>query len=159
MKNCPEASLEAAASLEADSGILTAPEALILMAAKAVSCRRTLPRSLSGSRRSNSVAKVSIPGPLQGCREKPENPLSLENRTFTTEEKLRDLELRSQRELAEKRQELLAKEESLRNLEARLAAHNHHQLNGSQSSSIAPSPIPQQGPPVPLHDGGAANGH
>ncbi|GAA5845710.1 hypothetical protein JCM3766R1_001144 [Sporobolomyces carnicolor] len=75
------------------------------------------------------------------------------------EEKLRDLELRSQRELAEKRQELLAKEESLRNLEARLAAHNHHQLNGSQSSSIAPSPIPQQGPPAPLHDGGAANGH
>lgn len=86
-------------------------------------------------------------------------PAESRNCTFTTEEKLRDLELRSQRELAEKRQELLAKEESLRNLEARLAAHNHHQLNGSQSSSIAPSPIPQQGPPVPLHDGGAANGH
>ncbi|GAA5877015.1 hypothetical protein JCM16303_006371 [Sporobolomyces ruberrimus] len=79
------------------------------------------------------------------------------------EEKLRDLELRSQRELAEKRQELLAKEESLRNLEARLAAHNTHQQNGSQSSSIAPSPVPmQQGPPTPHHpgqDGGVMNGH
>ncbi|GAA5987224.1 hypothetical protein JCM5350_003286 [Sporobolomyces pararoseus] len=76
------------------------------------------------------------------------------------EEKLRDLELRSQRELAEKRQELLAKEESLRNLEARLAAHNNHQLNGSQSSSMAPSPVPgQQGPPVPHHDNGVTNGH
>ena len=39
-----------------------------------------------------------------------------------TEEKLREIELRSQRELSEKRQELLAKEESLRNLENRLAA-------------------------------------
>ncbi|GAA5897622.1 uncharacterized protein JCM6883_006757 [Sporobolomyces salmoneus] len=74
------------------------------------------------------------------------------------EEKLRDLELRSQRELAEKRQELLAKEESLRNLEARLASHNNHQLNGSQSSLAAPSSVSgQQGPPVPHHDG--ANGH
>ncbi|GAA5926273.1 uncharacterized protein JCM15063_000234 [Sporobolomyces koalae] len=76
------------------------------------------------------------------------------------EEKLRDLELRSQRELAEKRQELLAKEESLRNLEARLAAHSSN--NGSQSSSVAPSPIPmQQGPPIPHHAGqeGITNGH
>ncbi|GAA5970701.1 hypothetical protein JCM8115_006001 [Rhodotorula mucilaginosa] len=38
------------------------------------------------------------------------------------EEKLRELELRSQRELSEKRQELMAKEELLRNLEARLSA-------------------------------------
>lgn len=38
------------------------------------------------------------------------------------EEKLREVELRVQREISEKRQELLAKEESLRNLESRLAA-------------------------------------
>ncbi|GAA5858009.1 hypothetical protein JCM5353_008162, partial [Sporobolomyces roseus] len=82
------------------------------------------------------------------------------------EEKLRDLELRSQRELAEKRQELIAKEESLRNLEARLAAHNNHQQNGSQSSSSMNSPAPsqmQQGPPAPYQgngqDGMATNGH
>jgi cell division control protein 11 len=37
------------------------------------------------------------------------------------EEKLREAELRMQRELNEKRQQLLAKEESLRNLESRLA--------------------------------------
>lgn len=38
------------------------------------------------------------------------------------EEKLREIELRVQREIHEKRQELLAKEESLRNLESRLAS-------------------------------------
>ncbi|KAF8637318.1 hypothetical protein AX16_010846 [Volvariella volvacea WC 439] len=38
------------------------------------------------------------------------------------EEKLREIELRVQREINEKRQELLAKEESLRNLESRLAS-------------------------------------
>lgn len=38
------------------------------------------------------------------------------------EEKLREIELKVQREINEKRQELLAKEESLRNLESRLAA-------------------------------------
>ncbi|GAA5911794.1 hypothetical protein JCM5296_005372 [Sporobolomyces johnsonii] len=65
------------------------------------------------------------------------------------EEKLREIELRSQRELAEKRQELLAKEESLRNLEARLALHNQQQQQQQQ----------QMGPPVPHHDGGATNGH
>ncbi|KAG5716597.1 Septin spn like protein [Termitomyces sp. T112] len=43
------------------------------------------------------------------------------------EEKLREIELKVQREINEKRQELLAKEESLRNLESRLAAQ------GSQS--------------------------
>ncbi|CAG8537150.1 2999_t:CDS:2, partial [Racocetra fulgida] len=37
------------------------------------------------------------------------------------EEKLREIELKVQREISEKRQELLAKEEALRNLEARLA--------------------------------------
>lgn len=37
------------------------------------------------------------------------------------EEKLREIELKVQREIQEKRQELLAKEESLRNLESRLA--------------------------------------
>jgi len=40
------------------------------------------------------------------------------------EEKLREIELKVQREFHEKRQELLAKEESLRNLESRLAAQN-----------------------------------
>lgn len=40
---------------------------------------------------------------------------------ISTEEKLREVELKSQREISEKRQELLAKEESLRNLESRLA--------------------------------------
>ncbi|KAJ7879633.1 GTP binding protein [Mycena olivaceomarginata] len=39
------------------------------------------------------------------------------------EEKLREIELKVQREINEKRQELIAKEESLRNLETRLAAH------------------------------------
>lgn len=53
------------------------------------------------------------------------------------EQQLRDLELRSQRELAEKRQELLAREEVLRNLEARLAAA---QTQGSGT----PPPPPQQ---------------
>ncbi|KAF8338146.1 septin [Cantharellus anzutake] len=38
------------------------------------------------------------------------------------EEKLREIELRVQREISEKRQELVAKEEALRNLESRLAA-------------------------------------
>jgi len=38
------------------------------------------------------------------------------------EERLREIELKVQREINEKRQELLAKEESLRNLESRLAA-------------------------------------
>ncbi|RDB25507.1 Septin spn3 [Hypsizygus marmoreus] len=38
------------------------------------------------------------------------------------EEKLREVELRQQRELNEKRQQLMAKEETLRNLESRLAA-------------------------------------
>lgn len=40
------------------------------------------------------------------------------------EDKLREIELKVQREIQEKRQELLAKEESLRNLETRLAAQN-----------------------------------
>jgi len=42
------------------------------------------------------------------------------------EEKLREIELKVQREINEKRQELLAKEESLRNLESRLAAQGSH---------------------------------
>lgn len=37
-----------------------------------------------------------------------------------TEEKLREVELKSQREISEKRQELIAKEESLLLLESRL---------------------------------------
>ncbi|KAL7411349.1 GTP binding protein [Mrakia frigida] len=40
------------------------------------------------------------------------------------EEKLKEMEIRVQREIAERRQELLAKEESLRNLESRLAAQS-----------------------------------
>ncbi|GAA5969401.1 hypothetical protein JCM11641_008105 [Rhodosporidiobolus odoratus] len=52
------------------------------------------------------------------------------------EEKLREVELRSQREISEKRQELLAKEELLRNLEARLA-----QAQGSPAGSPAPSAL------------------
>ncbi|KAA1468630.1 GTP binding protein [Dentipellis sp. KUC8613] len=43
------------------------------------------------------------------------------------EEKLREIELKVQREINEKRQELLAKEESLRNLESRLAAQGSQQ--------------------------------
>lgn len=46
------------------------------------------------------------------------------------EEKLKEIELRVQREISEKRQELLAKEESLRNMEARLA----HANNGSMDA-------------------------
>ncbi|KAH9466163.1 hypothetical protein MJO28_001198 [Puccinia striiformis f. sp. tritici] len=41
------------------------------------------------------------------------------------EEKLKEIELRVQRELSEKRQELLAREESLRNMEARLAQNSN----------------------------------
>ncbi|GAA95828.1 uncharacterized protein L969DRAFT_88667 [Mixia osmundae IAM 14324] len=41
------------------------------------------------------------------------------------EEKLREIELKVQREISEKRQELVAKEESLRNLESRLAQAQH----------------------------------
>lgn len=41
------------------------------------------------------------------------------------EEKLREIELKVQREISEKRQELLAKEEALRNLEARLTHTGH----------------------------------
>jgi cell division control protein 11 len=44
------------------------------------------------------------------------------------EEKLREIELRVQREINEKRQELLAKEESLRNLESRLASQGPSDL-------------------------------
>ncbi|BGP42197.1 Cell division control protein 11 [Rhodotorula kratochvilovae] len=57
------------------------------------------------------------------------------------EQQLRDLELRSQRELAEKRQELLAREEVLRNLEARLAAA---QVQGTGTPPPQMSPAPQQ---------------
>lgn len=40
------------------------------------------------------------------------------------EEKLRDIEFKVQREIAEKRQQLLAKEEALKSLEQRLAQSN-----------------------------------
>lgn len=40
------------------------------------------------------------------------------------EEKLRDIELKVQKEIAEKRQQLLAKEEALKSLEQRLAQSN-----------------------------------
>ncbi|MBW0502772.1 hypothetical protein O181_042487 [Austropuccinia psidii MF-1] len=46
------------------------------------------------------------------------------------EEKLKEIELRVQREISEKRQELLAKEESLRNMEARLAHATSGPLDG-----------------------------
>jgi len=45
------------------------------------------------------------------------------------EEKLREIELKVQREINEKRQELLAKEESLRNLETRLAAQGGRDMD------------------------------
>lgn len=40
------------------------------------------------------------------------------------EEKLRDIEVKVQREIAEKRQQLLAKEEALKSLEQKLAMGN-----------------------------------
>lgn len=40
------------------------------------------------------------------------------------EEKLRDIEVKVQREIAEKRQQLLAKEEALKTLEQKLAQSN-----------------------------------
>lgn len=46
------------------------------------------------------------------------------------EEKLKEIELRVQREISEKRQELLAKEESLRNMEARLAHASNAPMDG-----------------------------
>jgi len=67
------------------------------------------------------------------------------------EQQLRDLELRSQRELAEKRQELLAREEVLRNLEARLAQvqtsgtpppQQQQQLGMSQHGAVHPNLTP-----------------
>ncbi len=45
---------------------------------------------------------------------------------------MREIELKSQREISEKRQELLAKEESLRNLESRLAQQQSLEQNGHQ---------------------------
>lgn len=44
---------------------------------------------------------------------------------------LREIELRVQREIHEKRQQLLAKEESLRNLESRLAAQGSDSILGT----------------------------
>lgn len=52
---------------------------------------------------------------------------------------MREAQLRSQREISEKRQELLAREELLRSLEARLAAQQGS--NGSPNHSPAPSGI------------------
>jgi cell division control protein 11 len=55
---------------------------------------------------------------------------------------LRETELKNQREISEKRQELLAKEESLRNLELRLA--QAQQLNEANAAAAlargSPSP-------------------
>lgn len=68
------------------------------------------------------------------------------------EEKLRELELRSQRELSEKRQELMAKEELLRNLEARLSAAQQ-QVNAG--TPPPPSPIGSTGP---AHHAGEVGG-
>ncbi|GAA6003878.1 hypothetical protein JCM10207_006448 [Rhodosporidiobolus poonsookiae] len=63
------------------------------------------------------------------------------------EERMREIELRAQREISEKRQELLAKEELLRSLEARLAA-----AQGSPAASPAPAMHPN------LVPGGHENG-
>ncbi|KAL7341770.1 Septin-domain-containing protein [Rhodotorula toruloides] len=78
-----------------------------------------------------------------------------------TEDKLRELELRTQRELAERRQELLAKEELLRSLEARLADAQHSNSSTPLPPSQPQSPIPQQGQPHPVltpHGGAPTNG-
>lgn len=78
-----------------------------------------------------------------------------------TEDKLRELELRTQRELAERRQELLAKEELLRSLEARLADAQHSNSSTPLPPSQLQSPIPQQGQPHPVltpHGGAPTNG-
>lgn len=53
------------------------------------------------------------------------------------EEKLRESELKIAREIAERRQELLIKEETLRNLESRLAAQS---LNTSSSGHVGGGP-------------------
>ncbi|BGP10073.1 Cell division control protein 11 [Rhodotorula toruloides] len=77
------------------------------------------------------------------------------------EDKLRELELRTQRELAERRQELLAKEELLRSLEARLADAQHSNSSTPLPPSQPQSPIPQQGQPHPVltpHGGAPTNG-
>lgn len=63
----------------------------------------------------------------------PHLSLNTDDTERRTEDKLRESELRSQREISEKRQELLAKEESLRNLESRLA--NAQQLQYSTANS------------------------
>ncbi|GEM10591.1 GTP binding protein [Rhodotorula toruloides] len=77
------------------------------------------------------------------------------------EDKLRELELRTQRELAERRQELLAKEELLRSLEARLADAQHSNSSTPLPPSQPQSPVPQQGQPHPVltpHGGAPTNG-
>ncbi|KIY44536.1 GTP binding protein [Fistulina hepatica ATCC 64428] len=50
------------------------------------------------------------------------------------EEKIREVELRIQREINQRRQELLAKEQSLRNLETRLAAQSQGSVPGTPTS-------------------------
>lgn len=61
-----------------------------------------------------------------------------------TEDKLRETELKSQREISEKRQELLAKEESLRNLEIRLA--QAQQLNESTAAANMSASMQKESP-------------
>ena len=74
--------------------------------------------TLTASRR--PTADTSIPG-----EELANQSVRLKEEQLKREEdKLKEIELRVQREIQEKRQELLAKEESLRNLESRLQAQN-----------------------------------
>lgn len=79
------------------------------------------------------------------------------------EERLRELELRSQREIAERRQELLAKEQLLRSLEARLAAAEASGGTPPPAPPAIHSPTPvspqQQGQAHPVLTPGGQNGH
>ncbi|GAA6000681.1 septin family protein [Rhodotorula paludigena] len=79
------------------------------------------------------------------------------------EERLRELELRSQREIAERRQELLAKEQLLRSLEARLAAAEASGGTPPPPPPAIHSPTPvspqQQGQAHPVLTPGGQNGH
>jgi len=73
----------------------------------------------------------ACPVPAHPRRQSLTQPWSLPVCLFI-EEKLREVELKSQREISEKRQELIAKEESLRNLETRLAQQQVEHQNGHQ---------------------------
>ncbi|ORY85033.1 Septin [Protomyces lactucae-debilis] len=94
----------------------------------------SLSRGVSGQNGQDSVAPEEMAS--QAVRIKEEH-------LRREEEKLRDIEIKVQREISEKRQQLLAKEEALKSLEARLAQSGS---NGDLASVQPSSPAPVNSP-------------